>query len=183
LRVLVPVTNAIVGIDLADRKQMVVVTDLTQGVGASGLPAPGVGPAAGSGRVCPGGAGANRRPDSGRHRPDLRFSMVADHRDPLWDAFVDAILKAGHAKERRSRFGDKPALFVGGREIAHLEAPGVIDLRVTNAGWTRAKPRYAGDPAVHREPSRRDWIEVRLSSLADLGRLGDLLAVAMAANA
>jgi hypothetical protein len=27
LRVLVPVTNAIVGIDLADRKQMVVVTD------------------------------------------------------------------------------------------------------------------------------------------------------------
>jgi hypothetical protein len=109
--------------------------------------------------------------------------MAADNGDPLWDAFVDAILRAGHADERRSRFADKPALFVGSREIAHLEAPGVIDLRVTSAGWTQAKPRFGGDPAVHREPSRRDWIEIHLSSRADLDRLGDLLAIAIAANA
>jgi Family of unknown function (DUF5519) len=111
------------------------------------------------------------------------FRMAADHGDPLWNAFVDAILRAGHADERRSRFGDKPALFVRGREVAHLEAPGVIDLRITSAGWAQAKPRYGGDPAVHREPSRRDWIEIRLSSRADLGRLADLLAIAVAANA
>lgn len=92
------------------------------------------------------------------------------------------MLSAGYADERRSRFGDKPALFVGSREIAHLEAPGVVDLRITSAGWTQAKPRYAGDPAVHREPSRRDWIEIHLSSAADLGHLGDLLGIAMAAN-
>jgi Luciferase len=115
--------------------------------------------------------------------PYTIFSMAADHGDPLWNAFVDAMLRAGHADERRSRFGDKPALYVGSREIAHLEAPGVIDLRITSAGWTRAKPRYGGDPAVHREPSRRDWIEIHLNARADLGRLGDLLAVAMAANA
>jgi hypothetical protein len=109
--------------------------------------------------------------------------MAGDNGDTLWNAFVDAILRAGHADERRSRFADKPALFVGSREIAHLEAPGVIDLRITSAGWTQAKPRFGGDPAVHREPSRRDWIEIHLSSHADLDRLGDLLAIAMAANA
>jgi hypothetical protein len=38
----------------------------------------------------------------------------------LWDAFVDAMLAAGHAREGRSRYGDKPALFAGRREIAHL---------------------------------------------------------------
>lgn len=109
--------------------------------------------------------------------------MSADDGDPLWNAFVDAMLGFGHADERRSRFGDKPALFVASREIAHLEAPGAVDLRITSAGWTRAKSRYAGDPAVHRDPSRRDWIEIQLGSRADLGRLRDLLAIAMAANA
>jgi hypothetical protein len=109
--------------------------------------------------------------------------MSSDHADPLWSAFVDAMLRAGHADERQSRFGDKPALFVASREVAHLEAPGVIDLRITSAGWKQAKLRYSSDPAVHRDPSRRDWIELHLSSSGDLGRLGDLLAIAMAANA
>ena len=109
--------------------------------------------------------------------------MGGNHGDPLWNVFVDAILRAGQADERRSRFAEKPALFVGSREIAHLEAPGVIDLRITGAGWRQAKPRYGDDPAVHRDPSRRDWVEVHLSSRADLGRLDDLLAIAMAANA
>jgi len=88
----------------------------------------------------------------------------------------------GHAVERRSRYGDKPALALDGREIAHHEAPGLIDLRITGAGWSQIKAQYAGDPAVHRDPSRRDWIEVRLSGPADLERLGDLLATAMACN-
>jgi hypothetical protein len=109
--------------------------------------------------------------------------MVANHADPLWDAFVKAMLTSGPADERRSRFADKPALFVAGREIAHLEAPGVIDLRITSAGWTRARPSYATDPSVHRDPSRRDWVEIHLRSRADLRRLGDLLAIAMASNA
>ena len=109
--------------------------------------------------------------------------MAASNGDPLWNAFVDAMLAFGHAEERRSRFGHKPALFVASREIAHLEAPGVIDLRITSAGWTQAKSWCGADPAVHRDPSRRDWIEIHLSSQEDLGRLGDLLGIAMAANA
>jgi hypothetical protein len=38
-------------------------------------------------------------------------------------------------------------------------------------------------PAVHHDPSRRDWIELHLRSPADLDRLGVLVAVAMAASA
>ena len=108
--------------------------------------------------------------------------MAAGRGDPLWNAFVGAMLRSGHADERRSRFGDKPALFVADREIAHLEGPGVIDLRITSAGWSQAKSRYGDDPAVHRDPSRRVWIEIHLGSRADLRRLRDLLAIAMAAN-
>lgn len=103
--------------------------------------------------------------------------------DPLWEAFVSAMLAAGPATERRSRFADKPALFTSRREIAHSEAPGIIDLRITAPGWSRLKDRFAGDPAVRRDKSRRDWIELRLESPADLDRLRDLLATALAANA
>jgi len=34
-----------------------------------------------------------------------------------------------------------------------------------------------------RDPARRDWIELHLHSIADLDRLSQLLATAMAANA
>jgi len=44
LRELVPVTNAVVGIDLADNKQMVVVCDHdSKGAGPSHVPVPGLG--------------------------------------------------------------------------------------------------------------------------------------------
>jgi hypothetical protein len=102
--------------------------------------------------------------------------------DMLWEAFVVAMLTAGPAVERRSRYGDKPALFTAGREIAHLEAPGVIDLRITRAGWLRVRGRFGADPAVRRDRSRRDWIELYLNSAAELDRLAGLLAAAMAAN-
>jgi hypothetical protein len=41
---------------------------------------------------------------------------------------------------------------------------------------------FGGDPAVRRDPFRRDWIELQLCSASDLDRLPALLTVAMAAN-
>lgn len=100
----------------------------------------------------------------------------------MWDVFVDAMLAAGHASEGRSRYGDKPALFAGRREIAHLEPDGSIDLRITRAGWTHARQDFAADPAVVRDSARRDWIELRPRQPSDLDRLAPLLAIAAAAN-
>ena len=109
--------------------------------------------------------------------------MSGDQGDVLWEAFVVVMLAAGPVAERRSRYGDKSALFTASREIAHLEAPGVIDLRITRAGWSRVKDRFGMDSAVRRDRSRRDWIELHLDSAADIDRLGGLLAAAIAANA
>ena len=109
--------------------------------------------------------------------------MDPGQQDARWDAFVTAMLSIGPAAEGRSRFGDKPALFSGRREIAHLEAPGVIDLRITRAGWAQVRDDAGRDPAVRHDRSRGDWIELHLQSVADLDRLGVLLNTAMAANA
>lgn len=111
------------------------------------------------------------------------MNATGGHDDPRWDAFVTTMLAVGRSHERRSGYGDKPALFIEGREIAHLEAPGVIDLRITRQGWSQARDEYGDDPGVRRDPSRRDWIELRLRSPADLDRLSRLLVIAAAENA
>lgn len=103
--------------------------------------------------------------------------------DSVWDAFVAGMLATGKAHERPSRYGDKPAVYIEDREVAHLEAPRIIDLRITRQGWSRVKDEYRSDPAVHSDPSRRDWIELRPRSQQDLKRLAGLLAVAIAENA
>ena len=110
------------------------------------------------------------------------MNVTGGYDDPQWEAFVTAMLAAGPVYERRSRYGDKPALFIEGREIAHLEAPGVIDLRITRQGWSQARDDYGGNPAVRHDPSRRDWIELHVRSRADLGHLARLLAIAAAKN-
>jgi hypothetical protein len=110
------------------------------------------------------------------------MASMPDDQASVWDAFVAAMLAVGPAQERSSRYGDKLALFAGSREIAHLEAPGVIDLRITRAGWSRLSADFGDDPSVRYGPGRRDWIELQLSSVADLGRLSRLLTTAMAAN-
>jgi hypothetical protein len=108
--------------------------------------------------------------------------MSDDHGDVVWEAFATAMLAAGPVAERRSRYGDKPALFTASREIAHMEMAGVIGLRITRAAWGQVKEQFSADPAVRRDPSRRDWIKLHLSSAADLDRLVGLLAAASAAN-
>jgi len=121
---------------------------------------------------------------SGNAEAGLIIINVPGGNDDLrWDAFVTAMLAAGPAYERRSRYADKPALFIEGREIAHLEAPGVIDLRITRQGWSQARGDYGDDPAVRRDPSRRDWIELHLRSPADLDHLAGLLVIAVTENA
>jgi hypothetical protein len=107
---------------------------------------------------------------------------MVDRQEDVWDAFVDAVLLITPAVERRSRYGDKPALWVADREVAHREAPGIIDLRITRAGWSQAQHRYGSDPAVRHDASRRDWIELHLGCASDLARVGELLTITVAAN-
>jgi hypothetical protein len=114
--------------------------------------------------------------------PTLAQVGEREFEDPIWHAFVGAMLELGHAEERRSRYADKPAVFVLTREIAHREGPGLIDLRMTAQGWADVGGAFADDPRVLREPRRRDWVELRLRSTEDLEHVGILLAKAVAAN-
>jgi hypothetical protein len=53
----------------------------------------------------------------------------------------------------------------------------VIDLRITRAAWLHVEGHFSADPAVRRDPSPQDWIELYLDSAVDLGRLGALLSL------
>jgi hypothetical protein len=102
--------------------------------------------------------------------------------DAIWDAFVDRALSLGATREQRSRYADKPALWLGSREIAHCETAGTIDVRITAAGWRSARARFGTDPAVTKVAARRDWLELRLTNPADLDRYADLIAHTIQSN-
>jgi hypothetical protein len=52
--------------------------------------------------------------------------------------------------EATSRYGDRPCWLVDGREIAHLDADGTLDVRLTRA-VIRTRPELKGT-------KRRDWV-------------------------
>lgn len=101
--------------------------------------------------------------------------------DEFWSAVLDALRELAPVEVRRSRFASKPAIWLHGHEIAHWEAPGIIDLRITGTGWTAVGHCYKNDPAVTRDPARRDWIELRATE-ADVDRLRPLLVTAVTSN-
>ena len=117
------------------------------------------------------------------HNPYDRIVTAKDEKDPLWEAVVTLLHEAGTVvEERSSRYADKPAVYQDGREIAHLEGPGHIDLRITHGAWSQIREGYAQDPAIAVDPGRRDWIELHLASTADVERLGQLIKTAASAN-
>jgi hypothetical protein len=102
--------------------------------------------------------------------------------DGIWDAFVDLVLTVGVVEECRSRYGSKPAIRLGAREIAHSEAPGCIDIRITRDGWRKIRADYADGPAIVKEPTRTDWLELRFASPEDLAGYRPVLQMLIESN-
>jgi hypothetical protein len=102
--------------------------------------------------------------------------------DKAWTAVLDLCRELGPVTVRQSQFAAKPALFLGRREFAHWEGPGLVDLRITAAGWRQHADSFADDPAITRRTGRRDWIDLRLSDEADVERLRPLFETAVRAN-
>lgn len=84
--------------------------------------------------------------------------------------------------ERPSRFGGKDAFFVGKREVAHFEGPGVLDLRLTRREIRSRKDELTQDPRATLRGSS-DWLELACREPADLDWILGLVEVAIAANA
>ncbi|MGH9074638.1 MAG: luciferase family protein, partial [Acidimicrobiales bacterium] len=60
-----------------------------------------------------------------------------------------------------SMFSEGPALWVNGKEIAHWDADGVIDVRLTRAIIRQRREHLRTEPWVWlRRSSSSDWMEV-----------------------
>ena len=66
--------------------------------------------------------------------------------------------------ESRSMFSDRSALWVNGKEIAHRDAGGSYDVRLTQRVIRQIRDRLRVEPRMHlRRVSDSDWVEVDVS--------------------
>jgi alkylated DNA nucleotide flippase Atl1 len=80
-----------------------------------------------------------------------------------------------------SRFRDDTAYWVSGKEIAHLDDAGIVDIRLTRKVISAHKDVLA-DSRVHRHGKSSDWLDVAVSTEEDLSFLAELAELAAAAH-
>jgi hypothetical protein len=84
--------------------------------------------------------------------------------------------------ESPSTFGPGSGFWCNGKEIAHFDAPNVIDLRLTKSVIRELRPLLRGDQRVELRKSASDWIEVHMSSSDDVAFVLELAERAAAAH-
>jgi hypothetical protein len=96
----------------------------------------------------------------------------------VWEALcaLDGVV------ESESALGDGPAIWVNGKEIAHMDGPDVVDLRLTRAVISELRPLFNDDDRVIRRSKGSDWVEVRVNTAADLEFAATLAERAIAAH-
>jgi hypothetical protein len=102
-------------------------------------------------------------------------------RRSLREELADRLTELDGVELRPSRFSDRPAFWVGKREVAHFEPGNAMDVRLTRKGIRARKAELEADPRVTLRGSS-DWTEVAFSRRAHLARVIDLVAAAVAAN-
>jgi hypothetical protein len=75
-----------------------------------------------------------------------------------------------------------PALWVGTREIAHLDGGQTLDVRLTKKVIANQRSELRADTRVVLRPGTSDWLEVRVESPSDLEFALSLVKEAVAAN-
>ena len=99
------------------------------------------------------------------------------------DQLLDGLARLDGVSCAPSQFSDRPAYWVNGKEIAHLEGDGVsLDLRLTRAGISAQRARLKADPRVTLRRSGGDWLELRVASPEDVAFGLELCALAAAAH-
>jgi hypothetical protein len=92
----------------------------------------------------------------------------------------ELILDTGAVVERQSRYKDDLAYWVEGREIAHLEAENVLDLRLTKAVISKHRAELKADPRIELRAGS-DWVTMRVGP-GDAAFVRRLLRQAVEAN-
>jgi hypothetical protein len=84
--------------------------------------------------------------------------------DRLWVSLT----RLDRVDESASAFGDGPALWANGTEIAHRDDEQVFDVRLTRNLIRARRTELRADPRVQlRRSSAADWIEVTVRGPAD----------------
>lgn len=79
-------------------------------------------------------------------------------------------------------FRPGPAVWVGRREVAHIDSADVLDIRLTRRVIRSERDVLQSNPRVTLRHSSSDWLEFEVSSIEDLEAAADLVAQAIAAN-
>jgi hypothetical protein len=79
-------------------------------------------------------------------------------------------------------FSPGPALWVGTREVAHVDHDGVLDVRLTRRVVREHRPALRADPRVHLRANASDWIGIEIVDEADHDWALGLIELAVAAN-
>jgi hypothetical protein len=79
-------------------------------------------------------------------------------------------------------FGPGPAVWVGRREVAHLDGDGTLDVRLTRQAISARRTELRDHPRVVLRPSTSDWLAVLLDSPEDTALAEQLVVAAIDAN-
>ena len=115
---------------------------------------------------------------SGQRRP-VRFGLVSLVDEDFLRRCADGMPGAEIAD---GAFGPGPAVWVGRREVAHIDSADVLDIRLTRSVIRAERDVLRSDPRVTLRHGSSDWLEFEVSSIEDLAAAADLVAQAIAAN-
>lgn len=79
-------------------------------------------------------------------------------------------------------FAPGPAVWVGTREVAHFDADGTLDVRLTRQVIRQRRHDLSDDQRFALRRNTSDWVEMRMSSWKDVTDAVALVEVAVAAN-
>jgi hypothetical protein len=81
---------------------------------------------------------------------------------------------------QRSKFADKPAYFVDGKEVLHFHGDAAVDLRLGKKEIRARREAFKKDPrVVLRASSSADWVEVLVESKKDVAFVIELVRIAV----
>ena len=81
-----------------------------------------------------------------------------------------------------SQFGHGDAYWVNGKEIAHFEGDGEIEIRLAKAEIRERRPAFKADDRVTLRPSGADWVTVRFERNDDVAFVVDMVSAAADAH-
>jgi Family of unknown function (DUF5519) len=98
------------------------------------------------------------------------------------DQFIERCSELEAAVISDGAFTEGPAVWVGRREIAHFDADGMLDIRLTKASIRSRRAAFAVDDRISLRPGTSDWLELSLHTVGDVDFAVSLVEEAIAAN-